>query len=229
MPAAVHGERLLIDPRLHRAIDRLEEVVAVVLQMEAEQIVAEQTVEHLGLPRHDAERLGIGPRDVPELTDDGIGPRRFHEPRQQRVVIVLHEHDRARAGNLLEHDVGKAPVDGDVLPPVALIEDRPRVGDVAQRPERVVGDAVVVAVLFLRLQPHAAQRVLRLVGRNREPARRIRRFEIAAPIAVRHPRAAARLHHRIERRHQSARRLLPVDAYLVALTQNPSSQPAADR
>ena len=175
----------------------------------------------------DAERLWIRPRDVPELTHDGIGSRRLHEPRQQRVVIVLHEHDRAGTGNLLEHHVGKAAVDGHILPPVALVEHRPRVGDVTQRPQRIVRDAVVVAVLLLRLQPHAAQRVLRLVRRNREASRRIRRLEIAAPVAMRDPRAAARLHHRIERRHQSARRLLPVDAHLVALTQHPASQPAA--
>ena len=87
---------------------------------------------------------------MPELADDDVGPRVLDESRQQREVVVLHEDDRRPIADLFEHRVGEAPIDAHVLLPVALVELRARVGDVAERPERVVGEAVVVALFFFR-------------------------------------------------------------------------------
>ena len=72
MRRARHREALVVDARLDEAIDRLEKIVAVQLHVEAEQIAAEQAVEDLFLPRADAERFAMRPRDVPEVADDRI-------------------------------------------------------------------------------------------------------------------------------------------------------------
>ena len=139
---------LVVDARLERAIDGVEEVVAVILHVKAEQIVAEQSVQDVLAPRADAKRLAVGPRNVPELADGHVRPRLLHEARQQREVIVLHEDDGAIVGHLLDHRIGEAAVHPHVLLPVGIVEFGTRVGDVTERPERVVGAAVVVALLF---------------------------------------------------------------------------------
>ncbi len=119
MAAADDGEVLVVDARLERPLHGLEEIVAVMLDVKRQQIVAEQPVQDLLAPRADPKRFGIRPRNVPELADDDIGPRVLDEPRQQREVIVLHEHDRGAWRDLLQHGVGKAAVDAGVGGPVA--------------------------------------------------------------------------------------------------------------
>ena len=68
--------------------------------------------------------------------------------RQQREVVVLHQHDRVVAARLGHHRVGEALVDGLVGLPVRLAEHRPHVRHVAQRPQAFVGEAEVVALLL---------------------------------------------------------------------------------
>ena len=109
--AAPGGEVLVVDARLERAIDGVEEVVAVILDVKAQQIVAEQPVQDVLAPRADAERLAVRPRNVPELADRHVGPRLLDESRQQREVIVLHEHHRAIVADLFDHRIGEAAVD----------------------------------------------------------------------------------------------------------------------
>ena len=217
---------LVVDARLERAIDGVEEIVAVILDVETEQIVAEQAVQDVLLPRADAERLAVRPRDVPELADRDVGPRLLHESRQQREVIVLHEHDGAVVADFFDHRIGEAAIHPHVLMPVRIVELRARIGDVAERPQRVVGAAVVVALLFFRREPHAPQRVRRAIGRHAQAAARIGGFAIGAAAAVRDPGAAARAHHRIERGHEAARRPRPLDAFGFLPAADPVPQSA---
>ena len=172
---ARHREALVVDARLDETIDGLEKIVAVQLHVKAEQVAAEQAVENLFLPRTDAERFAVRPRDVPEVADDRIGTLPLDDSGQQRKVIVLHEDDGRRAVDLFEHGVGELRVDARVLLPVGRVEDRPRVSDVTERPQRAVREAVVVALLFFMGQPDAAQRVGRLVRRHARGVRARRR------------------------------------------------------
>ena len=192
--SARHGEALVVDARLDEAIDSLEKIVTVQLHVEPEQIAAEQTVEDLFLPRANAECFAVGPRDVPEVADDGIGTAPLDDPRQQREVIVLHEDDRRRAFDLVEHGLRKLRVDARILLPVRCVEDGSGVGDMAERPQRAVREAVVVPLLFFMRQPDAAQRVRRLVRRNGEasalrPRSRDRRCRCRARPTRRRSRA----------------------------------------
>jgi hypothetical protein len=161
---------------------------------------------------------------MPELADGDVGTRFLHESRQQREVIVLHEHDGAIVGHFLDHRVGKAAIHLHVLLPVRVIELRTRIRDVTERPQRVVGAAVVIALLFLLGEPHAPQRVRRTIGWNLDASERIGRLAIRAAAAVRDPRAAGRAHHRVERGDEAARRPRPRDAVLFLAAAKPVPQ-----
>ena len=99
-------------------------------------------------------------------------------------MIVLHEHDRRRVLHLFDHRIRKAAVDPHVLLPVGFGKLGSRVGDMTERPQRVVGEAVVVALLFLRREPDAAQHVGRFVGRYFDAAAGIGRLAIGVAAAT---------------------------------------------
>ena len=118
MAAKRHRASLAVDAALHEAVDRLDEVVAVELRVEAEDGAAEQPVDDFLPPRADAESLGVWPRNVPERDDRGARQALAEHARQQREVIVLHEHDRVVAVRLLDDGVGEALIDREILRPV---------------------------------------------------------------------------------------------------------------
>jgi len=74
MAAAGHGHSLPLDTGFKSAIHGIEKVPAMRLNVKADQIRAQQTVEQFMLPRADSERFRIRPGNVPEDRDPGIGP-----------------------------------------------------------------------------------------------------------------------------------------------------------
>ena len=78
-------------------------------------------------------------------------------------------------------------------------------GDMAQRPQTLVRQAVIVPVLLRVGQPHAAQRVGRIVGRYRDAVPGINRLAIGRAAAMRNPGPAAGAHYRLERRDEATR------------------------
>ena len=105
---AVDGESVPFGQRFDGAIDGSQEVVAVRLRVEADEIGANQAVHQLALPRADAEDLGVRPRNVPEDRHARVRPRLLHEPRQQREVVVVHQQDRrTHVPHFFEHRVAK--------------------------------------------------------------------------------------------------------------------------
>ena len=100
----------------------LQEVVAVVLGVEPEQVVAEHPVEQFVGPRADAERLRVGPRDVPELRHHQVRPRGLQQPRQEGEVVVLDEDERRAALRFLKHGRGERLVHPAVGVPVGRVE-----------------------------------------------------------------------------------------------------------
>jgi hypothetical protein len=164
-------------------------------------------VEQRGLIRTDAEPLGVGPRDVPEGQDRRARQAAAQHLRHQREVIVLHEHDRIVAVHFGDHRVGEALVDLLILQPVAAAEDRVRMRLMAERPQRFVREAVVVALLFLLGEPHAPQQIARFGRRDRDAPVAIRRRPIRRSAAVGHPDARTRPHHRLEGRDEPACRV----------------------
>ena len=177
-----------------------------VLDVERQQIVAEHPVENLVFPGTDAEHFRIRPRDVPELGHHQIVARVFEHPRQKGEVIVLHEHHCRSVADLVQNGIGELAVDALIIAPIVHVEARTGVGNVTQRPKRVVGKAVVVPLLFLLAEPYPAQGIGRIFGRDKHPVQCIDRFPIGGAAAVGNPYAAAGAHHRVECRGQTARR-----------------------
>ena len=99
---------LLVDPRFDGAIDGLHEVLAVIAKMKSQEVVAEQAVEQLFLPRKDAERLAVGPGNVPELGDDQVRIPLLEIARQESEVIILDEHKGRPAVGFLEDRVAES-------------------------------------------------------------------------------------------------------------------------
>ena len=200
-----------IEAGFQRAIDGVEEVVAMILDVKRQQVVAQQAVENFLLPRADAEHLGIGPRNVPELGDDQIRAGVLEHARQQREMVVLYEDDRRPIVNLGQHGIGEFRIDVSVVLPIGGVETRPGVGHMAQGPEGLVRGAVIVALLFPLVEPHAAQRIRGILGRNGDAIESVGHGPIGVAAAVSDPNAAASLHDRIERGRQTARRTHAAD------------------
>ena len=93
----------VIDLTLDETIHRLEEILAVVAGVEAQDVGREHVQENLPLPRTDAERLGVRPGDMPEQGDGGLGNFRAHELRQQREVKILDHHHGTVGVRLRRH------------------------------------------------------------------------------------------------------------------------------
>jgi len=216
VPAVVNPERVAVDSGFHQPIDGVEKVVAVELGVEAEDPAAEQALQQLDAPGADGEGLRIRPWYVPESDDRGRGKPGADHRGQQREVIVLHEDHRiARPG--LRHDgIGEPGIHRPVALPIALAEDRPHVGDVTQRPEAFVGEAVVVACLVLLGEPDPPQGVRRTAERDREAIAAVDRLAVRRAAAAGDPGSGARAHHRLERGDKAARRALQTDAIAIA-------------
>jgi hypothetical protein len=109
VPGTRHGEVLVVHSRFKQAIDRFEKVVTVQLDVEAKQVAAEHPVENFPATGR-CGTLRDAARDVPEMADDGVRALVLHQPRQQREMVVLHQHDGRRATDFFEHGIGKARV-----------------------------------------------------------------------------------------------------------------------
>ena len=85
MTAACDGEPLAVDAALQCAIHRFKKVIAVVLGVEAEEVVAQHPIENFAWPTGREELLGIRPGNMPELRDDQVGPRVLEQSRGSRA------------------------------------------------------------------------------------------------------------------------------------------------
>src|SRR5579871_4338360 len=93
----LHRGMIPVDARFNDAVDRLQEIRAMGLNVEPDQIGAEQAIYQISLPWTNPERLWIRPGDVPEDCDSRLRPLLLDHPREQREVIVLHQNDRPRS------------------------------------------------------------------------------------------------------------------------------------
>src|SRR5262249_41658205 len=147
-----------------RAIHRIQKIVAVRLHVEPNQVRAEQPVDQLALPRTNRERLRIRPRDVPENRDPSVRTRFLDHPWRESEVIILHEDHRIRlTRSLFKKCFGEAAIHGLILVPILGAENRTSMRDMAQRPQTFIGESKIESLLFLRSEPNAAKRVLRMI------------------------------------------------------------------
>ncbi len=193
LAAARDGGAIRLDARFQGAVHRLQKVHAVILNVKGQNVIAEKAVEDLFLPRTDTEDFAVGPGNVPKVEDDEVRPRLTEHSRQKSEMVILHEDHGRPSVHLFENGVGKLTIDAAVMFPVGGVETRGSAGDVAQRPQRVVGEAVVIALLLLARQPDAAERISRVLRRHCGAAVFVAGFTVAVAAAVGDPNAAARL------------------------------------
>src|SRR5260370_40222330 len=86
MAALVDGEPFPLDARLQRTIDGIQEVVAMRLNVKADEIRAQQSFQQFALPRTDPEPFRIRPGDVPEDGHARVRTLLFDQARDQREV-----------------------------------------------------------------------------------------------------------------------------------------------
>ncbi len=214
--AAGDREALPVDAGLDRALHRVQKVVAVVLGVEADDVGPQHPQQQIVLPRADREGLEVRPRDVPEDGGARIGALALDETRQQREVVVLDQHHgRLGARDLLEDRGRELLVDRAVLRPVLRPEERTVVHDVAERPQPLVREAVVVARLLFGGEPDPLQGEARVVRRHPQATARVRGLSVRVAAGLRHPHPSARPHDRIHRGDQAAGRRHHVDLALL--------------
>ena len=215
MVVAVDGEAFPFDAAFDGLVHGFEKIIAMRLDVETDQIGAEQAVEQFALPGTNREGFRIGPGNVPENRDASVGPRGLDQPRQQREVIILNQHERRFGGfDFLQHGLREFFVDALVVLPIGGAETRTRVGDVAERPNAFVGEAEVVAVFLFLGEPDAAQRVMRMVGRDAQAVVLVHGFAVGVGGAVGDPRAVASVEDGFERGDQAAGGNLHFDSLL---------------
>src|SRR5690606_9622218 len=125
-----HRMRLTVNAALHESVHRVDEAIAMLLGVKADDARPEQTRNQLFAPGANAHPLGVWPWNLPKADD-----RRSRQPladhlRGQAEVIILNQHDWIFRIHLLTYGVRELLVDTFVLVVVAGAEDRSSVGHV---------------------------------------------------------------------------------------------------
>ena len=101
------------------------------LRVKAQNCAPQKPIDDLLAPGADAKGLRVGPGDMPESQDRGVGQPLADHSGQESEVIVVHQNNRVVAARLIDHDVGEALFDRHVLIPILLAKHRPHESDVA--------------------------------------------------------------------------------------------------
>ena len=110
----VDDAALKVDLKIEQVAAALDEVAAVGLGVEADDVVRQQPFIKLvtDLGRQHSPGIRLRPRDVNEVVEKYIGPRLADDPRQRVEVVVVDHHDRVRlVGDLLDHGLREVIVD----------------------------------------------------------------------------------------------------------------------
>ena len=82
MVKALHREMFPVDARLNDPVDRLQKISTMGLNVEPDQVGAQQPVHQFALPWTNSEGLRIRPRDMPENGHARIRPFLLDQPGQ---------------------------------------------------------------------------------------------------------------------------------------------------
>src|SRR6266436_6941176 len=100
MALAIHGEAVPFGEGFHGAIYCGKKIIAVGLNVKADEVGAQQTVDQFALPGADAENFRIRPGNVPEDGDAGIGARFLDHAGKQREMIILDQRSEEHTSEL---------------------------------------------------------------------------------------------------------------------------------
>ena len=132
------------------------EVAGVVGALEAQEVGPEQAAQDRGPPRELGEELDRREGDVVEPADPQVGSTVADHRRDQLELVVVHPHGRALGGHLADR-LGEPFVDRAVAVPPGPVEGGRDDDVVVERPQGVVGEALVVVGDLLGRQRHRDQ------------------------------------------------------------------------
>src|SRR3989344_3971147 len=93
MSATKHRELLVVNTRFNLVADRVDKVIAILLDMESYKVCPEHSVQQLCTPWADIELRGGRPRNVPKERYEGIGAALFDDLGHECKMIILHKND----------------------------------------------------------------------------------------------------------------------------------------
>ena len=165
---------LEVDLQAHQVAAALQEVAPVGARVKADDVVGQQAREDLlaDARRQHAPGVGLRPRDVHEVVQEGVRARPADQAGQRVEVVVVDHHDRLLGAlQLLDDRLGEVFVDGVVAELEGLdllAADVRRVGQVPQvvldEPQHRVGDDVVEAVVGVGVRDHQAHAEVDVAG-----------------------------------------------------------------
>src|SRR5262252_416211 len=132
----------------------LQEIAAMLLEVEAQQVVAQQAFEQFLPPGADTVDLPRRPGNMPEVHDRQVGETLAEQARTERQVVILHPDHSPGAAAFLRHYVGKGGIDLLIVAPVERFEHRALELQVAQRPQGAIGQTIIKAAHLCLAQPH---------------------------------------------------------------------------
>src|SRR5687768_15973579 len=102
-------------------------------------------------------------------------------------MIVLHQYEGRGAFGFLADGCGEAFIREPVHTEVGGSEHRLNVHRMSERPESLVGKAVVVAAVLALWEPYIAETVLRVGGRHVQSTAIVDKRSVGVPSTVCHP------------------------------------------
>ena len=198
---AGHGDRPGTSRQPGPAPHDPQEVGGVAGPLEPDQVRAQQALDDLPPPRQLGEQLKRREGDVVEVTDQDVVAQLAQHRRDQLELVVVDPHRPARR-RLGGGCLGEPAVDPAVgLPPAAVV-DRRADHVVRERPQGVVGEALVEVGEVVLGEPDRDQ--VHAVGLER-------RGSVAGLARPADPGAVGLAHHRLHRGDQAAGGALPGD------------------
>ena len=157
LAAACDFEAFVIDFRFQDVVHRIQEVLAMIAQVEPEQIIGQHPLEQLFFPGKGLERFGSRPGNVPEVGDDQVvvvvlGAARGSSPPAEMVVLGM----KMKAGSLF------ASFPGQLWRTADTSRDNSSTGCTTRR-----GDSPAVGVGRMPADDPTADRVLGAAERAR--------------------------------------------------------------
>src|SRR6266567_6747846 len=129
----------------------------------------------------------------------------FQQAWQQSEVIVLdQDHRMILTCHLLHQGVSKFLIHGVVVLPVRSAKRRAGMCDVAEGPETLIGETVVISVFLLGAEPDATQRVARIIRWDLQPIMTVHCFYIGIAATMGYPGSVAGAKNRLNRCNQTA-------------------------
>src|SRR6185437_16609029 len=105
--------------------------------------------------------------------------------------------------HLFRNGVGESSIHLVVVFPVRRAKRRTGMRHMTERPQTFIGKAVIVSLLFFRIEPDATERIARIVRRNLQPVMTVYGFSVSISASLRHPGSIAGAKYRLKCRNQT--------------------------